>query len=390
MTKPRGVLLTAFEPSGDALAAPVIDKLLTQRPDLTVWALGGPQMRAAGATLLEMTTERATMLLGSLSQLQSHRRRLQRLADWLTDHALQALVPVDSPAANWSICKLIRQRQPRTSIVHLVAPQLWAWAPWRIGKLRRLTDHVLCLLPFEPDWFTSRGVPATFVGHPLFDAPAPDTQGVTPLAFDATANDRPKIALLPGSRPGEIRRNGPTMIQAFMMLQSKHPQLRGVIATANPTASQWVRRAAEPWVGQDQWPDNLKIQSDQTDAVLAWADIALVVSGTATLHAAARQTPMVVLYNISRWSWHLWGRWLVQTRTFSLPNLIAQADGQPCVVPELVPHFGQPQPVADELERLIRSHGEQDRQRETFGRIIEQFAAPRFGQACVQQLLKQL
>ena len=173
----RDILFTAFEPSGDALAAPMITRLLEQHPGLRVWALGGPKMLAAGADLIETTTDNPAMLLGAASQARAHQQRLKRLTKWLNDHKLAALVPVDSPAANWSICKLVRKTQPAAKIIHLAAPQLWAWAPWRIKKLRRLTDHVLCLLPFEPDWFTARGVRATFVGHPLFD---PSLQSTKP------------------------------------------------------------------------------------------------------------------------------------------------------------------------------------------------------------------
>lgn len=389
MTTRQSILFTAFEPSGDALAAPVIERLRTQRPDLDIWAMGGPKMRSAGAQLLEVTTQRATMLLGSASQLWIHRRRLRDLARWLVDHPLSVLVPVDSPAANWSICKLIRRNQRTAKIVHLAAPQLWAWAPWRIGKLRRLTDQVLCLLPFEPAWFNPRGVPAMFVGHPIFDR-LPDARTLSQTVPDLPSDGEPRIALLPGSRPGEIRANWRTMMQAFMILQRGHPHARGLVATANPSATDLVRRTAEPCLGQGGWPDRLEIKTGQTEAVLHWADIVLVVSGTATLQTAAHHKPMVVLYNISRWAWHLWGRWLVQTRTFSLPNLVVQADGHRGVVPELVPHFGRPQPVAEELERLIRDRDARQQQRLAFDRIADRFASPIFSDTCSEKLLQAL
>ena len=115
MAQSQNILFTAFEPSGDALAAPMIKRLGRLRPDLGIHALGGPNMRDAGAQLIDTTTEHAAMLLGAASQFMTHRRRLRRLADWLTDHKIAALVPVDSPAANWSICKLVRSTQPDAS-----------------------------------------------------------------------------------------------------------------------------------------------------------------------------------------------------------------------------------------------------------------------------------
>ncbi len=167
---PRGGLLfTAFEPSGDCLAAPVIDTIRRREPQVPIWAFGGGRMEAAGATLIERTTDRAVMLAGIAVQARRHQRRLAALKRWLADHPLAVHVPVDSPAANWSICRLVRRQASDASIVHLAAPQLWAWATWRVRRLRRLTDRVLCLLPFEPAWFARRGIPGVFVGHPLFD-----------------------------------------------------------------------------------------------------------------------------------------------------------------------------------------------------------------------------
>lgn len=380
MANDQVILFTAFEPSGDALAAPLIARLLRERPGTIVWALGGPKMQAAGARLIEPTTQHAVMLLGVVSQAMAHRRRLQRLAAWLDQHPVTALVPVDSPAANWSICKLVRGRQPDAKIVHLAAPQLWAWAPWRIRKLRRLTDHVLCLLPFEPEWFSRRGVPATFVGHPLFDPPESLQSKSFPWADGA-----PKIAVLPGSRAGEVRANGPTMLRACVELKKQHPGLRAVVAAVDQAGSDWVRSVGEQTGG---WPGGVEIAVGQTDAVLEWSDVALVVSGTATLQTVVRRRPMVVMYNVGRLTWWLLGPWLIKTRTFSLPNLIAEASGWGRVVPELVPHFGAVDPVAREMDRLIRDPRARDQQVEASGRIAGLFSERSFAQAATDQLLR--
>ncbi len=378
------ILFTAFEPSGDALAAPMIQRLLQLRPDLNIHAFGGPKMRDAGARLIDTTTEHAAMLLGAASQIMSHRRRLHRLDDWLADHQIAALVPVDSPAANWSICKLVRRTQPDAKIVHLAAPQLWAWAPWRINKLRRLTDHVLCLLPFEQDWFTHRRVPATFVGHPLFDPSLSHADNAQVLFSDG----QPRLALLPGSRAGEIRANWPTMFQAAVQLHTRHPNLRATIAVPNQDLAQLVRETSRATTQQGGWPDWLDISVANTEAVLSWADVVLVVSGTATLQVVAHRKPMVVLYNVSKLTWHLFGRWVIQTKTFSLPNLIAQSDGLDRPVPEFVPHFAQSQPVAEALEQLIRDPDACNRQLAAFDHISRRFADRSFSHASAGQLLR--
>src|SRR5690606_25495740 len=141
-------------------------------PELTLLAYGGPRMAAAGATLLELTTEKPAMLADAVGQVWSHRQRVARfeklMQQGLADGAsLAAHVPVDSPAANWALCEAVRRHRPESRVVHLVAPQMWAWAPGRVVKLRRLSDMVLCLLPFEPEWFGAHGIPTRYVGHPL-------------------------------------------------------------------------------------------------------------------------------------------------------------------------------------------------------------------------------
>ena len=158
------VLFTAFEPSGDALAAPVIEALAQQRQDLKIYAWGGPRMEAAGAMLVGRTADDGAMGLGAIAHARKVRKTIKSIGRWIKECRLVLHVPVDSPAANFPVCRQSRDAGAR--IVHLAAPQLWAWGEGRIKKLRRLTDHLLCLLPFEPQWFGERGVKGTFVGHP--------------------------------------------------------------------------------------------------------------------------------------------------------------------------------------------------------------------------------
>jgi lipid-A-disaccharide synthase len=379
MSDGRLLLFSSFEPSGDALAADTITALLHREPDLKVYALGGPKMMAAGAELLEHTTQHGSMFLGTLVQAWSHHRRLRRLRRWLEEHPIRGLVAVDSPAANWSICKAVRQVQPSAKIVHLVAPQLWAWAPWRIRRLRRLTDHVLCLLPFEQQWLATRGVKATFVGHPAFDlgdgSPGPHPKDLP--------QGHPRLALLPGSRRSEVTRtrNWPTMLSAFDRLSGEHPDLYGVAAALDQRSEALLREAAT-----GDWPQRLTVLTGHTEAVLDWCDLALVASGTATLQLAARLKPMVVMYNMSRLSVQL-ARWLVSTRTFTLPNLISEWAGLGRAVPELVPHHGQVEPVVQQLETVLSNEDAAGRQREMLAEIAVRFGDRRFTEQASRALL---
>ena len=382
MTHSPRILFTAFEPSGDALAAAVIGRLKHLQPDLDIWALGGLRMQEQGAQLIERTTDRAEMFLGALSQANVHLRRVKQLERWLKQHPIQLLVPVDSPAANWSICRLVRKLQQQAGIVHLAAPQLWAWAPWRIRKLRRLTDHVLCLLPFEPRWFTQRGVEASFVGHPIFD-------NVTENRLAAANSDESNVtlALLPGSRLSEIRANWPTMLQAAVKLRTTHRNLRGLVAAVDESATTEINDFTLRILNGKPWPDWLTIKVNQADRVLAQSDLVLVVSGTATLLVTAHRKPMVVIYHVNPWVWHLAGRWLMRTPSFALPNLISQAMGLGRAVPELVPHFGSVAPVVEELNRLLVNKDLCRQQMEAFDRIAASFDGHSFRDLAAKRCL---
>lgn len=368
-TKP-GILFTAFEPSGDALAAAVVLQLKQRRPDLPIWAMGGQRVENAGAQMLESTTHHASMFLDSLKHMMSHRARLGRLKTWLREHDIAALVPTDSPAANWSICKLFRREKPEAKIVHLAAPQLWAWAPWRIGKMRYCTDHVLCLLPFEPGWFQQRGVAGTFVGHPLFE----EKREVRPAAGDVTC-----IALLPGSRDSELRINWPTMREAFVQLKQRHGQLQGRIAALDDRIAAMLPKPL---------PDGVDVHIGKTDEVLAWSDLVLVASGTASLQVALHRKPMVVMYNVSWLGYQLAGRWLLTTHTLSLPNLISEWQSGRHVVPELMPHFGQVPPVVEAMDQLVSDPSARQEQLEALERVLEPFAQNRFGESAAARLLE--
>ncbi len=380
----RTLLFSTFEPSGDALAAPLIASLLRQRSDLKIHALGGDKMRAAGANLIEATAHRGSMFLDTLAQVRSHRARLRRLRSWLRTNPIDALVPVDSPAGNWSICALVRRLQPRARIVHLVAPQLWAWAPWRVRRLRRLTDSVLCLLPFEPDWFARRGVKAQFVGHPAFE-PTP-VQAGTAAATDLPP-DPPRLALLPGSRTGEIKRNWPTMLEAFVRLRSIHEDLSGVVAVADERSAQLLRSVTARHKRVPHSPQGLMVVEGQTNVVLDWCDLALAASGTICLQLTARHKPMVAMYNMNWLTIFAMG-WMVRTSTFTLPNLVSQWSGHGRAVPELVPHFGAVTPVVRQLLPLMDNGPDAELQRQALGRIVACFATQRFSQIAPKRLIE--
>ncbi|QQE12875.1 lipid-A-disaccharide synthase [Planctomycetota bacterium] len=377
------ILFSAFEPSGDALASRLITELKRRDPDCKIMALGGPRMKAAGAELIETTTEHAVMLAGALKHAHEHHQRLKRVDAWLSANKIDALVPTDSPAANWGICKKVRKRCPDAKIVHLAAPQLWAWAPWRIKKLRRLTDHVLCLLPFEPDWFGSRGVDATFVGHPLFEsehAQLEQGEGDAVLAYEG----KPKFALLPGSRPSEITKNWPTMLDAYVQLKQKYPEMEAVVAASD----EHRQKAIIDLCPNSELPEGMHIQTGKAGSVLDWADVGLIVSGTATLQAVTHHTPMVSLYNVTKLGWNILGRWLIRNRPLTLPNLLSQHIIGANATTELIPHFGEVQPVVEALLPLMEEGDARNGQVKAFKEICDVFQTRVFSQGSADKFME--
>gem|GEM_PF-167212 len=362
MSARRGILFTAFEPSGDDHASAVIAELRRRDPDLPIWAWGGPKMEAAGAELVQRTGEAAVMGIPGISKVREHARINRRVSAWLVRHPVSVHVPVDSPAANFPICAIAKRNGCK--VVHLVAPQIWAWASWRIRKLRALTDLVLCLLPFEEEWFRARGVPSRFIGHPLFDTTL-DADELDARA-EGLGDGSPRVALMPGSRPREISRNFPLLLDAFCALRADQHDLRGVVAATNDAAAQ---RLGEMVRSRGGWPDGLELATGQTDVVVRWCDLALVVSGTVTLQVARQARPMVIVYKSSRFMYLVVSQWIVSTRYFALPNLIAGR----CIVPELIPHFGSAEPIFKLARDLLNSEESASRQRAELSRLAERF-----------------
>jgi lipid-A-disaccharide synthase len=364
----RAILFTAFEPSGDDHAHAVIAELKTRHPDLTIFAWGGPKMAAAGADLVERTGEDAVMGVPGVRKILEHTRINSRLARWLDENQRGSTpvvlhVPVDSPAANGPICVIVRKR--KIPVVHLVAPQVWAWGKWRIRKLRRITDFILCLLPFEEAYFRQRRVPCAYIGHFLFDRPL-DFAGLDARAA-TFGTGTPRIAMMPGSRPEELRRHFPILLDAFRELQKTFPHASGVVAATTPAVAENLRT-----VGLEQlreWPESLRIVTGETDAAVRWCDVALVKSGTVTLQVAKQRKPMVIFYKRSSPIGYLLARSLVSTEFFSLPNLLAGSR----IVPELVPHFGDHGPIVQIARTLLTDPLSALAQTQALDRVVRGF-----------------
>lgn len=363
------VLFTAFEPSGDALAAPVIEALAQQRQDLKIYAWGGPRMEAAGAMLVGRTADDGAMGLGAIAHARKVRKTIKSIGRWIKECRLVLHVPVDSPAANFPVCRQSRDAGAR--IVHLAAPQLWAWGEGRIKKLRRLTDHLLCLLPFEPQWFGERGVKGTFVGHPAVN------RELDPAALKAAAGalapGGPRILLLPGSRSQEIRRNVPLMLRVWDGVRQRHGKAVAIIAAATPEIASHIRSM--------DLPSNTRVISDRLDEGIAWCDVALACSGTVTLNLLRQCCPMVGVWKASMLSC-LGAKVMLKTEHRLLPNIIAGSR----IVPERVPWSGGPEPLIKDILYLLEDSRRLEAQRSALRATLAKFKGPRFAPACMEAI----
>jgi lipid-A-disaccharide synthase len=356
------VLFTAFEPSGDAHAAPVIAALRELVPGLHIYAWGGPKMEEAGATLLGSTADDGAMGLGAVRRASAVRKEIRRIKRWAREYRVLAHVAVDSPAANFPICKVMQKHGAR--IIHLVAPQLWAWGGWRARKLRRLTSLVLCLLPFEERWFKQRRIPARFIGHPVVNRELDET-ALREIAGGFPSGS-PRVAILPGSRSQEVKANMRLLADAFSELQGRHSGMSGLIVAANADLARLVRKRIPVF------PVGLHMTTARADAAIYWCDLALAVSGTITLDLLRQRKPMVGVYKTGVLSWLL-AKIILRTPYRLLPNIIAEHE----ICPEFVPHAGGSAPIVDAASRLVQDSKNVAVQRESLARVGTQFANKR-------------
>jgi lipid-A-disaccharide synthase len=224
--------------------------------------------------------------------------------------------------------------------IYFVCPQFWAWRPWRANLVRRRFVRGLCIFPFEQDWYRARGVPADFIGHPLVGNVAAKRSRREFAAFFGLDAGKPIVAILPGSRGGEIAHHMPPLMQSCHLIMKSHP-VQFVLALAPGISESQIDSYLKPEVP-------MRVVEDATYDALGAADVAIVSSGTATVEAALMDTPMIVVYRLAPVTAAI-ARWLVRTPMFAMVNLIAGKR----IVAELVQKDFTPERVASEVTRLL-------------------------------------
>jgi lipid-A-disaccharide synthase len=356
------VYLVAGEQSGDVLGARLMAALRAARPDIRFAGVAGPRMQAQGMQSLFPMQDLAVMGLAEvLPRLPKLRRRLRETVADITAKRPDVVVTVDSPGFG---LRLLR-RVPKFRRVQYVAPQVWGWREGRVRKFPGLWDKLLCLLPFEPDFFARHHLPASFVGHPVLESGADRGDAASFRARHDLA-DGPLLVLMPGSRHSEISRLLPVYRQALDLLRARLPGLRAAMPLSANVADA-VRQAVGAW----PVPPILVTSIAEKHDAYAAASAAITKSGTSTLELALAGVPMAVAYRVHPLTAALVRRMLTLPHV-AMVNVLAGRE----VVPELLQENCTPEKLASAAETLIGDASAAGAQREAFRAIMASLAPP--------------
>ncbi len=357
MTRPLRILMSAGEASGDRLGAGLAEAIRQRRPDAELLGMGGDAMAAAGVRRVAHASDVAVVGIAEVaSRLPALRRAMAALSAEIERERPDLVVPVDFPDFNLRLAT--RARRAGVPVVYFVGPSVWAWRRGRMRRIRRDVRRMLVLYPFEVACYEEAGVPVTFVGHPAVEEAGAAVRSLAEVGLEAGVE---AIALLPGSRQGEIERLLPPMLGAAGILRRRRRHLHFVVPAASTAPRERIRSLVER-----SGLEGVHVAGPASSSLLGACVAGVVASGTATLEAALAGLPTVVVYRLSPVTYRI-VRMLVRTEHVALPNLIL---GRP-VVPELIQGACTPERIAEALERWLDRPDEAEAVREIFGELPE-------------------
>jgi len=325
------IAISATETSGDLIASSLIKSLLEYQPDCQIEGLVGDKMSDAGCQRLWHIDQVNVMgITEVVNKLPSLLRLRNSIVKHFSENQPDVFIGVDSPDFNFKIEQKLKQRGVKT--VHFISPSVWAWRSNRINKIKVSTDLMLCLFPFEVDFYEKHRQKALFVGHPLTEKLQPRQN------YKSTK----KVLLMPGSREAEIKSLLPELLSAVKLMRYQDPKIRFSLVLANDQLEKWVENRI----------NKLEIKLSVGDAYeqIVKSDLVIVASGTATLEIAMLGVPMVVVYKLSGVSYQIVKR-LLRTDFISLPNVILGKE----IVPELIQDNANGKNIANVAMQIIVS-----------------------------------
>jgi lipid-A-disaccharide synthase len=314
------IFISAGEPSGDLHGANLIRAVAARLPNVEWFGFGGERMTAAGCRLIHPLAHHAVMFLGgALAQVPFFLKLLSKTDRLFRHQRPDAVVLIDYPGFHWWVAR--RAHFHGIPVFYFVPPQLWAWAGWRVRKIRRFVDHVLCTLPLEKDWYRERGVDSVYIGHPYFDELAAQKTDSGFLSAQRKRGGR-IIGLLPGSRDQEVKRNLSTLVRSSARIHAACPDTRFLVACFNLSQRQTI----------DQYLDGrglpIETFTGRTPEIIQIAHSCIAVSGSVGLELLYHETPSVIVYRVSRLTKRIF-RPLVTTKYMSLVNVLAGDEFMP-------------------------------------------------------------
>ena len=369
------IMISCGEPSGDLYAGALVRELQALRPGTRVVGFGGEQLRAAGADLAgDYRGLTVTGLVEAIRVLPRAMAMQRALVAQAKRERPDALVAIDFPDFNFRLAdKLHRLGVP---VVYYICPQIWAWRPGRLRTLKRLVDHALVIFPFEEPIYREAGVKVDFVGHPLLDLAVPQVSRAALMAELGMETDAPTIALLPGSRPNELREIVPTLTAAAPLIASSLPRAQFLVARAPNLPDHLLASLAE--LRQPR----VAMVEGRTDDVIAASDVVITASGTATIQTAIHEKPMVIVYRLSPLTYRL-GKPLVKVDTFGMVNLVAGES----LAPELIQDALTPDAVATETVRFFKEPAYAARTREGLRAVRRKLGTPGASRRAAEHVL---
>jgi lipid-A-disaccharide synthase len=363
------VLISAGEASGDLYAAGLVTALRRRRPDLEFFGCAGPRMQKAG---VRAVVDAHSLAVVGLVEVLAHIPRIygeyRKLLDAARAERPEVAILTDSPDFNLRVAR--RLKRLGIPVFYLVAPQVWAWRKGRLPLMRRTIDRLLCIFPFEPEFFARHGIDAVYIGHPLTRLMQPSASRAELRRRFGIPGGTPLVALLPGSRTGEAARHLPILLETVERLQRTlntppKPAPRFILAVPPgtiPQGSKFRERISSA---------SIQLLEGKTWDVLVCADVALAASGTVTIEACLLGIPMVTFYRVNQLSWWM-GKALVRVPFYSMVNLVAGRE----IVPEFIQDRMTPENLAQEALALLENAAARESMRRDLAEVADKLSGP--------------
>ncbi len=318
-TQPRTIFFSVGEPSGDLHGGNLIRFLKQRDPDIQIVGFGGPRMRDAGMTLLEDLTQLAVMwIVQAALNVDKFWKLLRRADEYLARERPDAVVLIDYPGFNWWVAR--KAKKHGIPVFYYGAPQMWAWGGWRIRKMRRLVDHVLCKLPFEATWYQQRDCNAQYVGHPYYDELSSYQSDHDFLNRHARTESGRLVTILPGSRVQEVKGNMPCFLKAARQVAAEVPGTRFAIASFNESQAEMARAMVADSAL------NIEVFVDRTSELIQLGHCCMACSGSVSLELMYYARPSVIHYRLNRRMYYFAKTFMLRVKYMTLVNLLACED----------------------------------------------------------------